>query len=287
MILSLGIIFGLVSMIGFGISTGITKVPLKSVGNRMTIFFRGIFMSTILFLTLLFYLPPSLSPIYLLIALAVSVIGYFPLFTFYKGLKRGKIGTITPISNSSVIFTVLFSMVFFGEALTMTQAVAIVLMITGVFLISVNFRNLKGSDLFRFSSGIPFALMTCLGWGLFFFLSKIPVTLIGPFLTAFMVEFVIMILAGVNMKVSKIPFRMPDKKILLHLIALSVFGAIGVLFFNMGISVAGVSIVAALSKSSPWVSALYGRIAYKEKLKLVQYTAMVLIIAGIVMISYS
>lgn len=284
---SLGIIFGIISMLGFGISTGITKVPLKSIGNQMTIFFRGIFMSLIIFLVLLFYLPASLSPFYLVIALVIGVIGYFPLFTFYKGLKRGKIGVISPVSNSSIIFTVLFSIVFFGETLNIIQSYAIVLIIIGVFLVSVNFRDLKGSNLFKFSSGIPFALMTCLGWGLFFFLVKIPVTFIGPVLTAFMVEFVIMIMAGINMRASRIPFKIPNKRILIYIVILSVFGSAGAIFFNMGISVSSVSIVAALSKSSPWVTTLYGRVAYKEKLKAAQYVAIVLILAGIVLISYS
>ncbi|NIP40462.1 MAG: EamA family transporter [Candidatus Aenigmarchaeota archaeon] len=286
MSLALGVIFGIISMISFGISTGITKVPLKSIGNQMTIFFRGIFMSLIIFLVLLFYLPASLSPFYLIIALVIGAIGYFPLFTFYKGLKRGKIGVISPVSNSSIIFTVLFSIVFFGETLNIIQSCAIVLIIIGVFLISVKFRDLKGSDLFKFSSGIPFALMTCLGWGLFFFLVKIPVTSIGPVLTAFIIEFVIMILAGINLKASRIPFKIPDRRILLHLILLSVFGSGGAIFFNMGISVSSVSIVAALSKSSPWVTILYGRVAYKEKLKAAQYVAILLILAGVILISY-
>ncbi|MBU1111419.1 MAG: DMT family transporter, partial [Nanoarchaeota archaeon] len=57
-------------------------------------------------------------------------------------------------------------------------------------------------------------------------------------------------------------------------------------FFNMGIQNYNVSIIAAIAFANPLIATLYGKIVYKEKLKLQQYFALAIIIAGIVSISY-
>jgi len=63
------------------------------------------------------------------------------------------------------------------------------------------------------------------------------------------------------------------------------FGYLGSLFFNLGIQVAEVSIVAPIAFSAPAISVLYARLVYKEKLLLRQYIAVVCIIFGIIFMS--
>jgi transporter family protein len=287
MSVSLGILFGLISMLGYGLSTGMAKSIIKKIGNQRTIFFRNTFISLILFVTLTFFLGgTNFSLTYIGIAFVVSLIGYVPLITFYKALKLGKIGIVSPISKSSIIFTILFSIVFFGESLTLLQSFSTILIVLGIVFISVNLRDLKNSQLFEISSGVPFALVSCLLWGLVYFLLKIPVTVLGPVLTSFILEFGIMIFGGVNLKVSKIGFGLPDRKILGRIFIMALLGSIGTLFYTMGIEIADVSTVIALSFSSPLLVTLYGKFVYKERLRALQYVAILLILAGILGVSY-
>ena len=285
--ISMGIIFGLISMLGFGLGNGISQVSIKKIGTRRVIFFRSIFMSLILFIVLLFFLSETdFSPTYILITFVISLIGYIPLVTFYKALKIGKVGIISPIASSSVIFTILFSIIFFKESLSIAQLFSILLIMLGIILISINFKDIRNSHLFKTSSGVPFALITCVLWGLVFFLFKIPVNVLGPILTSFIVEFGNLIYSGTNLKISKIGFQLPDKRILTYIILLAICITVGTLFYNFGIRVSNVSIIAALYSSNPLVATLYGKFVYKEKLKIQQYFAILLILIGIVLISY-
>lgn len=289
MISSTSIIFGIVAMFGFGLSNAISQVPSKEIGSRKTIFFRNIFVSILLLLILLFFLKESSFSIkYILIAFGISLIGYIPLVTFYEALRKGKVGIISPIANSSVIFTIIFSTIFFHESLSSIQLTSIILIVIGIILTSLNFRDVKASHLFKVSSGIPHALITCFLWGLVFFLFKIPVMALGPILTSFITEFGIMLFSGINLGISKISFDIPEKKILRYILFVAFFGAIGTLFFNLGINDknSNLSIVAALTFASPLVTMLYGKFIYKEKLNIQQWVAIMLILMGIITISY-
>jgi len=285
--LSTGIIFGLIAMIGFGLSNAMSQTPSRKIGSRRTILFRNIFVSILLLITLLFFLKDSSFDLkYILIAFSISFIGYIPLATFLKGLKVGKVGIVSPIANSSVIFTVILSIVFFNESLSPEQIASIILIVIGIILISLNFKDLKKSNLFKISSGIPYALTSCFLWGIVFFLFKIPVTVLGPILTSFIIEFGILIFNAISLKISKISFSIPEKKTLLHILIIAFFGTLGTLFFNLGIAVSDVSIVAAITFSSPLVAVLYGKFVYKEKLEIQQWIAIAVILVGVLAVSY-
>lgn len=281
-----GIVFGLIAMLGLGLNNAISRVPVRAIGSTKSVFFRNFFISLMLFIVvLIFFSESNFSLDFVLIAFFISFIGYLPLFTFYKALKVADVGVVAPIGNSAVIFTVLFSVIFFQEVLTITQIFSLFLIVLGIILISVNFRNWKSSDLFKFSSGIPFALVSCFLWGLVFFLFKIPVTVLGPILTAFIIEFGIFIFSGIHLKISSESFALPEKRILKQLFLVGLFGAIGGVAYNIGIKFAEVSIVAALAFSAPLVATIYGKVVYKEQLRAVQYGAIALILAGIILIS--
>ena len=114
MSLTLGIIFGLLSMIGLGLSGAISKVPNKEVGEKRTIFFRNIFVVLLLIILLLIFLKSTtFKTQFILIGLGISIISYPAIISFYKGIKVGKVGIVSPIAHSATIFTVIFSMIFF------------------------------------------------------------------------------------------------------------------------------------------------------------------------------
>jgi transporter family protein len=288
MVLSASILFGVIAMIGFGLCNAIAQVPSKEIGSQKTIFFKNIFVSVLLAIPLLFFLNGSFFNIkYILIAFALSLIGYLALVSFYEALKIGKVGIVSPIASSSVIFTIIFSTFFFKESLSSTQIISIILIIIGIILTSLDFSDIKKTNLIKLSNGVSYALITCILWGLVYFLYKIPVTVLGPILTSFITEFGIMIFSGINLKCLKISFDLPNRKILLYIFLVAFFGAIGTIFYNLGISGkhANISIVAALTFSSPLVSTLYGKFVYKEKLSIQQWIAIVLILIGIIVIS--
>lgn len=282
----LGIIFGIISMLGFGLGNAISQIPVKKLGTKKTIFYKNLFISIILLIIVFSFIKNiNFSLKYILIAIGIGFLEYIPLLTFYQSLKLGKVGIVSPIASSSVIFTVIFSLIFFKESLTNIQFFSIFLIIFGLITISINFRDFKNSGLFDLSSGVIFALITSFLWGLVYFLTKIPVMIIGPILTSFITEFIIFLSSSLNIKLSKQNFSLKEKNMIKYLIIIALFTAAGTLFFNLGISVSNVSIVAALTFSNPLISTIYGKIVYKEKLRFSQYLGGLIIVVGIILVS--
>ena len=285
--LSSGIIFGLIAMLGFGLSNSLSKIPAERIGSRNTIFFRGIFMSMTLLILLPFFLSSTTFALrYMMIAFAISIIAFIPLLTFIKALGLGKIGVISPIANSSVIFTILFSILLFGETLNSVKLGSIVLIVLGIILVSIDFRDIRNSNLFSLESGIPYAIITCVLWGLLFSLFKIPVLVIGPILTSLIVEIGILLIASSIVLKNRKRINIPNKNTMTYILLFSIFSVLGSLSFNWGIMVLEVSIVAALAMSNPLVSVLYGRYIYNETISLQQYIAISFILMGIIALSF-
>ena len=93
-----------------------------------------------------------------------------------------------------------------------------------------------------------------------------------------------MIWSGIHLKVSRQGFSFPPK-MSIYIVALALCTVAGTFFMNLGLMIAPVSVIAALTASNPLVSTLYGRIVFKEKLRKIQYFAALLMVAGIILIS--
>ncbi len=287
MVISIGIIFALISMISYGLADSIARVPAKKLGSQQTLFFRNIIISLSLLVILLFNLDEAnFNLAYMGIALGISLIGYIPVIAFFEAIKRGKIGVLSPISRSSVLVTIILSLVFFKESLSGVQLLSIAGILFGVILISVNFKDFKNSQFFKISSGVPLALVAMIGWGLVFFLFKIPVNVLGPVLTAFLVELGLVFYSGAYIKSNKLSFKIKDKKQWKYLLFAGICGAAGTLFYNLGINAASVSIVASITGCVPLVATIYARLVYKEKLSTIQYFAGIIMVVSVVAVSY-
>jgi uncharacterized membrane protein len=272
-------------MAAFGLANGIYKAAAMSLPSRTAVFLRGIFVSIILLCAVLLALGSTAFLLeYIAMMACVSLIGYLALLLLTKALSEGDVGVVIPISNSSVLFTVLFSLIFFGETLSLVQILGVAAIVIGIFLVSGNPLSMlkKGSVL---AKGAALAFVVCVLWGALFFLLKIPALAIGPVLTSFLLEFFQMAFAGMHMKIGKEPFRMPNMKIMKYIIASAVLIAIAGLAYNFGIASGNVSIVAPISMSSPFIAALYGKFVYKEKLVFWQYIGIIAVIAGNTLIS--
>ncbi len=287
---SSGLAYALLAMLGFGLGDAISKVPSRQFGPEKTIFYRNIF--SLLFLSaifIFFFRSYNFSFSVAFLALLIGLIGYLPLLSFYRAMKSGKVGVIAPIANSSLVFTTLFSLAFYHETLSIMQLISIIIVFAGMILVSVDFNDFKNSDFFSFSSGIPYALLTCFLWGLVFFLSKIPITFVGPFLTALLIEIGVLIMNFAHMAHSKIEFSVKAghaKKLVAYSLLLGFFGAAGSLFSNLAIENYKLSIVSAIVFANPVVSAIYGNIVYRERLLFKEVAAVFFMVFGVVLISY-
>ncbi len=277
-----GILFGILSMLGFGLSNAISQKLVRKAGEINAMVYQT--LVTVIILFPVFFLYPldfSFSLYYAGIALIVSLIGVIPFFAFYKALNIGKIGVVVPVSNSASLLTVALSMIFLNEVLTSVQMLAISAIILGVILISFRPSDLKKRNV---AAGVPYALAASFFWGVYYFLLKFPIAVLGALFTAALTQLGILFFTALyGLKSGRLTAvsGASIKYIVITGIALTV----AVTAFNIGISTASTSIVMPLAFSGPLVSTVYARIFYKERLEPLQYLALLMIVGGIVLLS--
>lgn len=282
------ILIGVISMIGIGLGTGILSKITKEIGGIKTLFIRSVVSTSISIIAFIIFISEAkFSFKYVLIAIGVATIGYLGVSSFYRGLGAGKVGIVAPVGNSSVIITVILAAILFNQKISSFQIVAILLIIIGIILISVNFKDFLSGKFLDKSSGVHFALMAMFFWGITFAFLKFPVDVLGPFLTTLIVESTNLFYSGGQL-LAKGDFSFRNKiKVsnILPILVGSAVGALGFLFFNIGIESYNVSIIAALAASNPLISAIYGGIFNKERLNLQQYFGVLICVVGIIIIS--
>ncbi|MFA7654104.1 MAG: DMT family transporter [Candidatus Magasanikbacteria bacterium] len=285
--MSIGIIFGLGALICWGLESALAPTVIKKIGAIPTIFWRYLWEIIIFVPIFLYFLPTfNFNPLYLIFTIAIAFVGYIPVITFYRALKVGKIGVIAPVAHSSIVITVVLSILFFQETLQPLQVGAIVLIILGVLIMSINFSDFKSSEIFNKSSGLGEALITCLLWGIVYVLFKIPINILGPILTAIVLETATGFYALITLKLQHQNLKFAgDKKLLGITFLMGLFGAVAITLCNYGVQNHNVSLVVPVAMASPLVAMIYGRLVYKELLTKQQIIAGLLIIAGIVLIS--
>ena len=280
----LGILFGILSMLGFGLSNAISQKLIRKVGEINAMVYQALVTGFILFP--LFFIYPanfSFSLYHIGIALIIALIGVIPLFTFYKALRMGKVGVVVPVANSASLFTVIFSVIFLGETLTTMQLSSIAMIILGIILISVKISDFKSAN--NIAAGVPYALATSLLWGVFFFLYKFPVSVLGPIFSAAIIQLGIFGFTTIyELKAKKLIFKI-DNEALKNIIITGIGLSVGMAASASGIALSNVSIVVPLVFSAVLVSTIYASIFYKEKLEKLQYVALLMIVGGIVLLS--
>ena len=202
--IGLAILLGLLSMTGFALANTFSQPLSRNIGSGPLLLLREVTICIVLGV-ISFVNFGSLHSSYgwLLYAFVLGFVGYLPLLSFTHGVKTSRISIIAPIAGTSTLVTVLLASWFLGSHIATLQWLAIALVITANILVSVNIKDLRQSNVMQLSSGIPFALIAALGWGLFFFFVVYPTRHIGPWWAAFGVELGVAAAAALHIAITK------------------------------------------------------------------------------------
>lgn len=279
------IFFGLLSMLGFGFSNAFSKPLAKKYGPANVIFLRGIIISLILLVPALFHLDKLSGHLdFALFAVLLGIAGYLPVLAFTHGIKISRLGIVAPIASTAPLFAVILAQIFLNSPINTGQWLAIFLIIFANVYISFDVRNWRESNMLKLSSGIPYAMVAAVGWGLWSFLIFYPTRSIGPYLAAFFAEFGVTIAAGFHVfqKSKAVDWGgLKDRS----MIANGTLVCLGSLALTVGVSRANVAIVVTLSNSPAIISTLLGTYRFHEHLNLKEKLAGSLIILGVIILS--
>lgn len=281
---SSAVFFGLLAMFGNGLSNAISREPTRKLGPTAVLFWRQAFLTLLWLPPFLFTFPRTDVPWgWVMATVLLGAVGYLPIRLFYRAIERGKVGIVSPIAGVSSVLTAGLAVLVLGEPFGPGRWFGVPLVIAGVLLLSADVRDWKASDLFRRGSGIPCALLACLGWGVIIFLFRYPVLSLGMSATAFIVEAVILAISAAALsKERKITF---PRGYIRPLSFVGILSAVATVGLYGGLGTAAVSTVVVLGMANPIISAAYERLVLRERFSTAQYAGMVFTVAGVAFVA--
>jgi drug/metabolite transporter (DMT)-like permease len=280
----------LISLIGWGLGNSLAKKYSKSLSPSKLVVYRNLTTVCITALALsLFWSKTVFNLHYIFLGFGLAVLGYIGQFFFLKGLETGNLGLVSPISSSRIVISAIIGTTFLKDHLSGLQWFFILIIFLGVALSSIDPKNLTKSELFTLKSGVPFALLNAIIWGVVYPLYSIPSAILGAFLFSFILELTGLLLSLIQTRLNHRSIRLTKtelKENFAGLFMIGLTGGLGSVFVNLGYSTGHIGIVSAVSSAVPLIAVTYGKFIYKEQLNKRQVFAVALIIAGIVLLAY-
>jgi len=285
MSISLGILFGIVAMLSWGVSDFLAAKAARKTSVLSTLFWSqiaGILM--LLLIYPLFFKVPAISLAIATLILASAFLNIVALLGFYKGMQIGSVSIISPIASAYSTVTVILSLIFLNEKLSGLQATGIILAISGAVLTSFRFHDLIKLNFRNSVAGVKYGLISLFSWGIFFVLVGILVKDIGWFLPPLIIKtigiFYMLSYAGASKKT--IPF---PKNTALFIILLGILETIGFLSVGAGMGFEQISIVAPVSSTYPLITIILAQIFFKEIIDINQKVGVAAVLFGLVLLA--
>lgn len=279
------IFFALVSYFCWGIGDIFLTVTTRKLGGLSTtvwsLFLRLIIFSFYLPFTVVYLKELNLS--LLLIILAIAIVGLIGMVAFNEGLRVGNAALVGTIAAAFPFITVLLSLIFLKERLTVQQTITIFIIFIGIVLSSLDFKLLKKKKILH--KGVGLALIAMFSWGIWFAFIKIPIQKIGWFLPNYIIyaSFPLVLLF---MRVRKIRLVKPNyQNATIPLIIGALLLGIADFSYNLGIIRANASIIAPIAGSYPTFFVILAFLIFKDKITRQQVLGIVTTLIGIVFLS--
>lgn len=276
----IGLLIALVSLFTFSASSVFMKRPIRQVGVFSALLLNYVFTAVLTLAAVLAFdklVLPSQEIVWLLFF--EIVVGAVGIVAYFKANEEGELSIVSPVAKLSVIITLFISLVFFNEVFGLWQAVGAAMIIGSATVIAIQKGKVK-----RLEKGILYAVLTGIGWGIFFAVLKPLTAALGPFNTAFFTETGILavILLFVLLTKKSIAFTQRAAK---SMFAKAVLATVGVITYNIAISLIGAALSASILAASPALLVLFSKAYLKEKIARYKYFAIAGIVLGLAVLA--
>jgi drug/metabolite transporter (DMT)-like permease len=281
--LKMGIVLGIMAMTAWGIADLLSTQSGRTLGV-----IRGTFWFHVG--SLLFLLP--ITPWFgggnqfkgedLLPLASVSILFMGSYLLFLRALEKGLLSIVSPIFGSHVVIPMIAGVVLFGERLNHMEIMAISIILVGIVLVSLDWREIRKADRSALVNGMPEAIGAMILAGLLLTLLTSLSREYGWFRPLLWMRIGGFLLIGLlsikdlrmNLRREALKFAIPAGFI--DILAFSLF--------SIGVKLAPVTVVAPISGSSSLVSLLLAHLFLSERLTPNQWVGVVVIFAGLVLL---
>ena len=310
--LSLAIILGLTGALCWGGADFAARFASRRVGAYRTLFFMQFFGFIALSVYLKFRggffegIAPGWHP-WALAALA-GAINMIASLSLYYSFQVGVMSIVAPVSSAYPALTVALAIAS-GERITALRGAGLAVTLVGVILAATTFTSAAASTLnetaakesatketgakesaaketAHLSKGVGWAILAALGFGvLFWFLGFYVVPAVGPTISVWVIRltsFSVLALAAIPTRQS---LKLPIGSVWWLLAAVGFLDTAAFVANNAGLHTGQVSVVSVLASLYGAVTVILAWIFLREKLERSQWFGIILIFAGIVLVS--
>lgn len=286
MSVQLGILFGLVAMIGWGISDFLGAYISRKATPFKAFFLTRAFATALLIVLLLsFFKPVTLSSFSVLLVLIAAGLYIFSGLAYYKGVTVGEVSIVVPVASSYPVITVILSVLFLNESLTYLQIVAIASAILGSLLTSFKLRDISRLSLKRISKGVNYAVFAAIGWGFMLLFVGILSNSLGWYLPILLMNVIGFAYLASYVKLYRKKISLPIKRIVAIILFSATLDVIAFLSYSVGTTITYIAIVATVSSVYPIITILFARFFFKEKLDANQWLGVLFVLFGLALLS--
>ncbi|MGD9181642.1 MAG: DMT family transporter [Desulfobacterales bacterium] len=284
----LSVLVGLAGMFGWGIYDFLGGVYSKQIGPFRSFFWSQL-AGLISVLLLLFAFAINLNvPIWIIILLPIAAIVYSAGYLFFfKGFEIGNVSIVAATMNLWAVFTMLFAFIFMGQRLTTMQSFGVFMIISGVTLASLNWRDIKSHSL-KLSLGVKETVLGAFFFGVFWNISEVISEKIGWLPTTLFVKFGIIVFLLLFSFVIKrelvLTKATPKTKLMVLLMGSIEAGAVAIV--NYGLTIGDAILITPIASALSIVTITLAIIFLKDKVTKLQGLGMIAAIAGIIVTAF-
>jgi len=279
---------GLGGMFGWGIYDFLGGVYSKQIGPFKSIFWSQLAGFLSLFLLLFVFTINLNIPILVIILIPIAAIVYSAGYLFFfKGFELGNISIVAATMNLWAVFTMLFAFLFMGQRLSAMQSLGVFMIIFGVVLASLNWRDIKKNK-FGLSSGVKETVLGAFFFGVFWNFSEVISEKIGWLSTTLFIKFGILLfllLFSFLLKREIVLKRATAKtKLMVALMGVVETGAVAIV--NYGLTIGDAILITPISSALSIVTIILAIIFLKDRISKIQGLGMVTAISGIIVTAF-
>jgi drug/metabolite transporter (DMT)-like permease len=285
----ISILAGLGALFGWGTSDFFANIASDKVGNIKTFLWSQFLGMSFLVLVILFYQPVFDIPLNLFPHIIIAGLGFsFGYLFFYKAFEVGSVPVVSVVINLNSVLTMVVVYLTFGQRLTGYQIPGAVLILGGMMLTSVNFKELIKNKGLSFLAGAKESAIAAIGFGVFAWpFSEYVVERSNWMWTTFIMKVVAVLTVVIFAVLARKSIRVPsDKKINLYILFVGILEALAVLSLNYGFSVGDSILVAPIANSVALVTITLTAIFLKEKPSKIQIGGIILTALGIILSAF-
>ncbi|MDE2860131.1 MAG: EamA family transporter [Chloroflexota bacterium] len=216
---------------------------------------------------------------YAALAVATAVLFSVGYIVFYRGLARGLVSIVSPVSAGYVVVAALVSAVFFHETIGFDRWMLILVIMAGIALASTRGRSRATL------SGVGHGVTAMIVMGIAISLWKPMVDASGPFLAVVSVRIISAVMLGgflAAMRAQWSPFRNGAG---VFVIAAALLDSVGFIVFNFSIERNPVSLIIPIAAAYPVVTVALAWVLVRERLARTQVVGVAVVMGGIVAFS--